>query len=83
MWMIVLLNQALEMLAGFDQRKARVVEMRFFGGLTAEEIAAVLEVAPQTVHRDWSLAKAWLLHRMQGAASSDEGNDGSSTLGQD
>lgn len=79
---IVLLNQALEMLAEFDGRKARVVEMRFFGGLTAEEIAAVLEVAPQTVHRDWGLAKAWLLHKMKGERNSDE-NDGSATVGKD
>ena len=79
---IVLLNRALEMLAEFDGRKARVVEMRFFGGLTAEEIAAVLEVAPQTVHRDWGLAKAWLLHKMKGERNSDE-NDGSATVGKD
>jgi RNA polymerase sigma factor (TIGR02999 family) len=80
---LVLLNQALEMLAGFDARKARVVEMRFFGGLTAEEIAAVLEVAPQTVHRDWSLAKTWLLHKMQGEGNPDKRTDGSATVGQD
>jgi RNA polymerase sigma factor (TIGR02999 family) len=78
---LVLLNQSLEVLAEFDARKARVVEMRFFGGLTAEEIATVLEVAPQTVHRDWSLAKAWLLHKMKGEGTSDERNDGSATVG--
>jgi DNA-directed RNA polymerase specialized sigma24 family protein len=38
--------------------------MRYFGGLTAEEIASVLDVSPQTVHRDWSLAKAWLVRQM-------------------
>jgi DNA invertase Pin-like site-specific DNA recombinase len=43
-----------------DARKARVVEMRYFGGLTAAEIASVLGVSPQTVNRDWNLAKAWL-----------------------
>jgi RNA polymerase sigma factor (TIGR02999 family) len=61
---IVLLDRALDSLAEFDARKAKVVEMRFFGGLTAEESAAVLGVAPQTVHRDWSLAKAWLVREM-------------------
>jgi len=75
---IVLLDQALETLAGFDARKAKVVEMRFFGGLTADESAAVLGVAPQTVHRDWSLAKAWLIHEMKR-----EGKHGPATLGQD
>jgi RNA polymerase sigma-70 factor (ECF subfamily) len=61
---IMLLDRALDTLAEFDARKAKVVEMRFFGGLTAEESAAVLGVAPQTVHRDWSLAKAWLVREM-------------------
>jgi RNA polymerase sigma-70 factor (ECF subfamily) len=63
---LVALDRALELLAGFDARKAKVVEMRFFGGLAAEEIAAVLGVSIQTVHRDWSLAKAWLIHEMKG-----------------
>ena len=55
---LVLLDQALQALAEFDRRKGQVVEMKFFGGLTAEEIAAVLKVSPQTVHRDWNFAKA-------------------------
>jgi RNA polymerase sigma factor (TIGR02999 family) len=54
------LDDALLALEQFDSRKARVVEMRYFGGLTAAEIATVLGVSPQTVHLDWSLAKAWL-----------------------
>jgi len=62
--MIARLDQALEQLAGFDPRKARVVEMRYFGGLTAEEIAAVLHISPQSVQRDWSLAKSWLIREM-------------------
>ena len=62
---LVLLDQALQALAEFDARKAQVVEMKFFGGLTAEEVATVLNVSPQTVHRDWSLAKAWLVHEMK------------------
>jgi RNA polymerase sigma factor (TIGR02999 family) len=75
---LVALDRALEALAGLDARKAKVVEMRFFGGLAAEEIAAVLGVSIQTVHRDWSLAKAWLVHEMKG-----EGKHGSGTLGTD
>jgi RNA polymerase sigma-70 factor, ECF subfamily len=62
---LILLDQALKALAEFDERKAKVVEMRFFGGLTVDEIAAVLNVSRQTVDRDWSLAKAWLVHEMK------------------
>jgi len=58
------LDQALEQLAAFDSRKAQVVEMRYFAGLTADEIAAVLHISPQSVHRDWSLAKSWLVREM-------------------
>ena len=54
------LDEALEKLAGFDPRKARIVELRFFAGLSVEETAAVLKVSPQTVLRDWGLAKSWL-----------------------
>lgn len=62
---VVLLDQALKALAEFDERKAKIVEMKFFGGLTIEEVAAVLKVSRQTVDRDWSLAKAWLSHEMK------------------
>ena len=51
-------------IAEFDTRRARVVEMRYFGGLTADEIAAVLHISTQSVNRDWSLAKAWLVREM-------------------
>jgi RNA polymerase sigma-70 factor (ECF subfamily) len=61
---IVRLDEALEELAKFDSRKAQVVEMRYFGGLTAEEAASVLGISPQSVNRDWSLAKAWLVREM-------------------
>jgi RNA polymerase sigma factor (TIGR02999 family) len=61
---LVCLDEALGQLAEFDARKAQVVEMRYFGGLTAEEIAAVLHISPQSVHRDWSLAKSWLVREM-------------------
>ena len=57
---LIALDEALERLARLDGRKARVVELRFFGGLSVEESAAMLDVSPQTVLRDWSLAKAWL-----------------------
>ena len=62
----VALDAALEALARFDDRKSRVVELRFFGGLSVEETAAALGVAPDTVMRDWRLAKAWLQGEMRG-----------------
>ena len=61
---IVRLDEALEEMAKFDPRKAQVVEMRYFGGLTADEVASVLCVSAQSVNRDWSLAKAWLVREM-------------------
>jgi len=61
---LVRLDDALRALAETDQRKSRVVELRFFGGLSAEETAHVLNVSPQTVLRDWRLAKAWLQREM-------------------
>ena len=54
------LNRALERLTDLDPRKARVVECRYFGGLTSEEVAEVLKISLTTVERDWSMAKAWL-----------------------
>jgi RNA polymerase sigma factor (TIGR02999 family) len=62
----VALDDALGALAAFDERKSRVIEMRFFGGLTVEETATVLKVSPDTVMRDWRLAKAWLRREMRG-----------------
>jgi RNA polymerase sigma factor (TIGR02999 family) len=56
------LNEALERLTAIDPRKGRIVELRHFGGLSVEEVAEVLEVAPITVKREWARAKAWL-HR--------------------
>ena len=61
---ILLLNQALERLARLDERQARVVELRYFGGLTVEEVAAVLEVSQITVKRDWAMARAWLYREL-------------------
>jgi len=63
----LLLDECLDELAAFDSRKARVVEMRFFGGLAAKDIASVLNTTEATVRRDWKIARAWLYRRMQGA----------------
>jgi RNA polymerase sigma-70 factor (ECF subfamily) len=68
---VVALDDALEALAQFDPRKVRVVELRFFGGLSVEETADVLSVSPDTVMRDWKLAKAWLLRELS-AENDDE-----------
>lgn len=57
---LVALDDALHNLAGFDQRKAQIVELRYFGGMTVEETAEGLGVPPNTVLRDWGLAKVWL-----------------------
>jgi RNA polymerase sigma-70 factor, ECF subfamily len=61
---LVALDGALQRLANFDQRKAQVVELRYFGGLSVEETAEVLKVSPITVKRDWSTARAWLCREM-------------------
>ena len=67
----VALDDALAMLATFDLRKSRVIELRFFGGLTVEETASVVKVSPETVMRDWQLAKVWLQREMRGDRSHD------------
>jgi RNA polymerase sigma factor (TIGR02999 family) len=59
------LDDALNSLSQMDPRRAQVIELRFFGGLTVEETAEVLETSPQTVMRDWKLARAWLAREMQ------------------
>ena len=63
---LTVLDDALRALAALDPRKSRVVELRFFGGVSVEEAAEVLHVSPETVKRDWKLAKAWLLREMGG-----------------
>jgi len=68
------LEDALQALEALDPRKGRVVELRFFGGLSVEEAAEILEVSPETVKRDWKLAKVWLLREMGGK------QDGAGTL---
>jgi RNA polymerase sigma factor (TIGR02999 family) len=61
---VVALDDALCALARIDARKAQVVELRFFGGLSVDETAEVLHVSPDTVLRDWRLAKTWLLREL-------------------
>ena len=68
---LLLLDDALTALAKFDERKSRVVELRFFGCLSVEETSEVLKVSQETVHRDWKLAKAWLAREMGKAESSE------------
>jgi RNA polymerase sigma-70 factor, ECF subfamily len=63
---VLALDRALEALAAVDVRKGRVVELRFFGGLSVEETAEVLHVSADTVKRDWRLAKLWLLRELEG-----------------
>jgi RNA polymerase sigma factor (TIGR02999 family) len=61
---LVAIDHALDGLAAQDERKARVVELRFFGGLSIEETAEALGVSPRTVQADWAFARAWLYHRL-------------------
>ena len=72
---LVALDYALTALAVTDARKSKVVELRFFGGLSVEETAKVLKVSPDTVMRDWKLAKAWLAMEMGKAEVSEPKND--------
>jgi len=62
---LIALDDALKNLAAFDERKSRVIELRFFGGLSVQETAEVLRVSPETVKRDWRLAKVWLLRQFR------------------
>ena len=68
---LVSLDEALERLAQFDHRQSRVVELRFFGGLTAEETAEVLGISSKTVKRDWTVARAWLHREVRKARADD------------
>jgi RNA polymerase sigma factor (TIGR02999 family) len=66
---LLALDEALKELAALDGRKSEVIELRFFGGLTVEETSAALGVSPETVMRDWKMAKAWLLRELSHKAS--------------
>ena len=61
---VLALDEALQSLSRIDARKCRVVELRFFGGLSVEESAEVLQVSPETVMRDWKMARAWLYREL-------------------
>jgi RNA polymerase sigma factor (TIGR02999 family) len=65
---VLMLDEALAALEMFDSRKSRVVELRFFGGLTAEETAEALGISLRTVHREWDLARTWLFRELRGKA---------------
>ncbi len=66
---LLALDQALDELAQLDQRKARVVELRFFGGLDEQVVARILDIARSTASSDWRFARAWLLNKMNGQAT--------------
>jgi RNA polymerase sigma factor (TIGR02999 family) len=70
---VIALDDALTALAAIDERKSQVVELRFFGGLGIEETAEVLKVSPETVKRDWKLAKAWLRRELRNSSASAAG----------
>lgn len=72
---LVALSDALDALALVDPRRSRVVELRFFGGLSVEETANVLDVSPETVMRDWKVAKAWLFAQLNATADESLGRD--------
>ena len=63
---VIALSEALDEFARIDERKSRVVELRYFGGMTIAETAEALTISPETVARDWRLAKAWLRRRVEG-----------------
>ena len=73
---LLALDQALERLAKLDPRQARIVELRFFGGLSVEEASEVAGISPKTVKRDWSLAKAWLYQELRAVHGNDAGEVG-------
>ena len=63
---VIVLHDALDQLSAIDPRKSRIVELKFFGGLTTNEIAEVLRLSPATIERDWSFARAWLYDAISG-----------------
>ena len=65
---ILALNEALDRLQRFDQRQSQIVELRFFGGLTINEVAEILNISPATIKREWSIARAWLYAQIRGTA---------------
>jgi RNA polymerase sigma factor (TIGR02999 family) len=76
---LIALDDALEELSRVDPRKAQVVELRFFGGLSVEETAEVLRISPQSVLRDWKLARAWLMREISGGPNQNANPTSNST----
>lgn len=70
---LIALEESLERLAAMDERKSRIVELKFYGGLTVEEIAEVLGVSGATVEREWAFARAWLYDAIEGGGGADGG----------
>jgi RNA polymerase sigma factor (TIGR02999 family) len=66
---LIALHEALDTLAAIDARKSRIVELKFFGGLTTAEIAEVMELSPATIEREWSFSRAWLYDVLAGGAA--------------
>lgn len=62
---LINLDEALNKLASFDERQAKIVELKYFGGLTMDEIAGILDISESTVKRDWNIAKAWLKQQLE------------------
>ena len=75
--MVIELRGELEQLAGINERAARIVELRFFAGLSSEEIADMMRVSPSTVRREWDMARLWLYERLENARAPDDGKAGS------
>jgi RNA polymerase sigma-70 factor (ECF subfamily) len=69
---LVALDDAFHSLAALDPRRSQIVEFKYIGGLTVEEVAEVLQVSPETVARDWRLARAWLLRELAKTSATDE-----------
>ena len=70
---VLALDSVLNELASMDEQQGRVVELRFFGGLTIEETASVLDISPATVKREWNVARAWLSRAMKKSQSGNSG----------
>jgi RNA polymerase sigma factor (TIGR02999 family) len=75
---LLAVDESLDRLAKLDPRQARIVELRFFGGLSVEEVAEVVGISSKTVKRDWSLAKAWLYQELVASYGNDSGQVGKS-----
>jgi RNA polymerase sigma factor (TIGR02999 family) len=71
---LIALDEALNELATFDAQQSRIIELRYFGGMTIEETAEVLDLSPATIKREWALARAWLYKTITGTAAPDEPN---------